>query len=377
MNLFKRNQKICLKEFIPEKVLCGKDASKSYGLRIIDDEDYLTLSYLVDSYNQLGCVGKRCFTLLLPKYIRRNQETFEVLGLLQAEMGKKHDGKLVFCNHEYQLVNKVIKWFDKEFNHKPEKWKWYIKVNINEPLDENYKKEVEDKVINYWVKKTGLSLELSYPKKVSYIKNTKNKKLGFYDYGTLIIECRSNLFSQVIKILVKDIFCNILYYKDDEIRAFMKGIIAGESNVEVYLPDKRYRVFITAKDPEERKLFQNCLKRIGIDSIQNKDFKSIIISKKENNLELLKQKLMTLSHKKYNKFLRMMKLYGNFEGLEEWKRNLQKPWNKIPQEKINKIIELHTKHPDWPAWKIAEQVGVSDIKVQRVRKELKLRNLYK
>ena len=79
---------------------------------------------------------------------------------------------------------------------------------------------------------------------------------------------------------------------------------------------------------------------------------------------------MSSSPKQYNKFLRMMKLYEDFGGLEEWRANLQKPHNKIPQEKIDKIIKLHNQHPAWPAWKIAEQVGISDIKVQRVRKEL-------
>lgn len=78
---------------------------------------------------------------------------------------------------------------------------------------------------------------------------------------------------------------------------------------------------------------------------------------------------MTLSNKKYNKFLRMIKIYMDFDGLEEWKRNLQKPWNKIPQEKIDNILELDKLYPDWPAWKIAEKVGVSDIKVQRIRKQ--------
>ncbi len=81
---------------------------------------------------------------------------------------------------------------------------------------------------------------------------------------------------------------------------------------------------------------------------------------------------MTLSQEKYDKFLRMMNLYGNFEGLKEWRNNLQKPHNKIPQEKITEIMELHNQHPDWPAWKIAEIVGVSSIKVQRVLKERNL-----
>lgn len=115
MNLNKRNQKICLRRFIPEKVVNSKNLNKSYELNILEDEVYLTFSYLVDIYNHKGKVGKKEYNLLIPKFIKKNKETFEVLGLLQAEMGKKQDGKIVFCNHEYQLIKKVIKWFDKEF----------------------------------------------------------------------------------------------------------------------------------------------------------------------------------------------------------------------------------------------------------------------
>jgi predicted CopG family antitoxin len=366
-----RNKKICLKEFIPEKVMNKHDNGKSYDINIIEDECYLTLSYEVDAHNQHGKIGQRCFTLLLPKYIRRNKETFEVLGLLQAEMGKQLDGKIAFCNHEFQLINKIFKWFDKEFDLAKDKWNWYIKLNINEPSDTTYKREVEDKVINYWMQKSGLSIEQSYNKKVSYIKHTPNKQLGFYDYGTLIIEYANNLFSQVIKQLVKKIFYDISNFENAEISGFMKGIIAGESNIDLDQSAGHYRIYISAKELQERKSYQTCLKKLGIESTVYSNFHGLVISKKENNLELLKQKLTTLSPEKYNKFLRMVKLYENFDGLDDWKKNVQKPWNKIPQEKIDKIIVLDKQHPDWPAWKIAEQVGVSDIKVQRVRKQIK------
>src|SRR3989344_1620853 len=320
-----RNQKICLKEFIPEKVICKNSLEKSFDLNVLDDGIYLMFSYFTDIHNQLGKVGRKEHNLLLPKFIKRNKETFEVLGLLQAEMGKQHDGKVVFCNHEYRLIKKVIDWFEEEFNISKDSWKWYIKVNINEPSDESYKKEVEDKVINYWISKMKLSLEQSYPKKVSYIKNTSNTKLRFYDYGTLIIERGSNLFSQILKNFVKKFFHEVLLCADNEIRWFMEGIIAGESNVEVNQVSKHYRVLISAKNLEERKIYQSCLNRLGVDSAVYPDFHGVVISRKENNLELLKQKLMTLSPEKYNKFLRMMSLYEEFEGLKEWKKNLQKP----------------------------------------------------
>ena len=368
-----RNQKISLVEFIPNRVICKNFPEKSFDLNREENGNYIKLSYFTELHNNTGLVGKKKYELLLPKYVRRNQETFEVLGLLQAEMGKQHDGKIVFCNHEYGLVKKVMEWFEKEFDLPKDSWKWYIKVNINEPSDKNYKKEVEDKVINYWISKMELSLEWSYPKKVSYIKNTKNTQLGFYDCGTLIIEIGSNLFSQILKIFLKNVTCNISKFNDNEIRYFMRGIIAGESCVEIDNNSKKFRVHLSASKEDEKLVYHNCLKKLGIGSIIYKGDK-LVISQKENNLQLLKQKLMALSHEKYNKFLRMMNLYGNFDGLKDWRNNLQKPYNKIPQDKINRIIELYKLNPDWPACKIAEQVGVSGIKVQRV---LKGRNLGK
>jgi len=277
-----RNQKICLKEFIPSKVIHKTNPEKSFDLSIEDIDNYFKLLYWTDILNRDNSIYRRKYELLLPKYVRRNQETFEVLGLLQAEMGKQHDGKIVFCNHEYKLVKKVMKWFEREFDLPKDAWKWYIKININEPSDENYRREIEEKVINYWASKMNLLIEWSHPKKVSYIKNTKNTKLEFYDEGTLIIELGSNLFSQIIKSFVKNTFDKIPQYSDNEIKWFMRGIIAGESNVEINEISKHYRVFISAKNIEERRSYQNCLNRLGIRSTVYPDFHGVVVSRIDN-----------------------------------------------------------------------------------------------
>ena len=134
-------QKICLKKFVPNKVLCNKDSSKSYNINILDNENYLILNYKTDLYNHLGCFGKRSFIFSIPKYIEKNQETFEVLGLLQAEMGKQHDGKIAFCNHEYKLINKV-----RRAHLELGKKQGWIKINTNltiKQIQENIWKNVE------------------------------------------------------------------------------------------------------------------------------------------------------------------------------------------------------------------------------------------
>lgn len=358
-------EKISILDFIPKKVLCGKNQTP-YPLCVKEDNsNYLFFSYIIDGNNN----SKREHSLCLPKFINKNNETFEVLGLLQAEMGKTNNGCIAFCNHEYKLINKVIRWFEQELDFTREGWKWYIKVNINEPINQGYKKEIESKVINYWVNKTALSLEQAYPKKVGYIKNTKNKRLGHYDYGTIIIENKANLFSQIIKNFVKKITKNILKFNRDEIRSFMKGIIAGESNVENNKQSGHRRVFINAKYFEERELFQNCLRELGIDSTNYENFVGLIISKRENLIKLLQQRLMCLSPKKYNKFLFMMQQYPGIKEETGYFSEDKTPWNKIPQDKINKIVELHKQNPELPSKEIAKELGISQIKVQRVLKE--------
>jgi uncharacterized protein YerC len=156
--------------------------------------------------------------------------------------------------------------------------------------------------------------------------------------------------------------------ENEEIRGFLKGILAGESCVELYKYKKIYRVDISAVKKEERALYQECLTVLGIHSKLYGD-KQIMISKRENNIKLLRQKLMCLSPKKYNKFLNMIRLYPKISEETGYFNIKRKPHNKIPQEKIDKILELHYQNPSCPCWKIAEKVGVSTIKVARVRKE--------
>ncbi len=365
-------QKFSLKEFIPEKVLSNKTETTSYNFNLVEDEIYLNMSYSVPVHNQKGYVGTREFSLTIPKEINRNKKTFEVLGLLQAEMGKQHDGKINFCNHEYRLINKVLLWFGEELEFSKERWKWYIKVNMMEPVEQNSKQKVEKKVLEHWSKKTNLSLDNAYPKKVVYTNDSGHNSLKCSDYGTLTIERRSNLFSQIIKNFVYQVSHRIESLELEEIRAFMRGIIAGESNVEINKKSGHFRVFISAVDINERIIYEKSLQRLSISSIAYSDFPAVVISRRENLLELLQQKLICLSPQKYNKFLRIFQLYENFPEYASWKQQQTKPHNKIPQGTIERIIELHHQMPKVPAWKIAEKVGVSAIKVQRVRKENKI-----
>jgi len=353
--------KISVLNFIPKEILCGKN-NNSYRLDIKNKTGYVLLSYIINGYNK----SKRKHSLILPKYINKNNETFEVLGLLQAEMGKTNNGSLAFCNNEPKIINKVLKWFEKELELSKDDWKWSIAVNIKEPKDKDYKKEVENKLINYWLNKSSLKLEKSFQKKVLY-RNTKNIRLKKCYYGCLRIEFKNNLFSQIIKNFVKKTVNGIINLEEKYIRNFMVGILAGESCVEINKKHKTYRIHITANDINERNIYQSCLNQLGIKSKQYNNHKDLIISRRENLVKLLKQRLMTLHLRKYAKFLNMMKQYPNIkEETGYFKPKGKNSWNRIPKEKINDIISLKKTYPNHTCRKIAQLVKVSPIKVSRV-----------
>ena len=354
-----------LLDFIPEKVRSGKK-SNSYNLIISPKNSYIKLEYFTNIRDNLG---ERKYSLIIPRKISKNTETYEVLGLLQAEMSKTYSGCVTFANSEFRLINKVINWFDNEIEINPYDWRWYIKVNIQEPTDEKYKKEIEEKVIKHWLKKTKISLKSAYPKKVSYIKDTKNTQLKNCDYGCLVIENKSNLFSQIIKNFVKTMTYNMPNQKKENISYFMRGIIAGEGCVECNKKSKKYRIHISAVKEKERIIFQNCLSKLRISSKKYTKCDRIVISKRKNNIQLLKQKLMCLSPKKYNKFLYMMQKYPNISNETNHFTKNKTPWNKIPQETINKIIEIKQQNPSISCKKAAKEIGVSPIKINRVWKQ--------
>src|SRR3989338_1082511 len=359
---------IDLLEFLPQNIICGK-LEKQFPLSVKLDNKYLSLSYITNLSNQTGQVGVKEYSLTIPRFLFKNIRTFEVIGLLQAEMGKTNNGNLSFANHEYKLINYVLYWFKKELEFDVKNWKWSIKLNIQEPTDLNYKHQIENKVIKYWTERTKITLEQSYPKKVTYISNTKNIKLKDHDYGTLVLEHKNNLFSQIIKSFVKIItYREIVNYEAQLIQGYMGAIIAGEGCIEISKQNKKFRVHISASKEEEKEIFYQCLKKLGIESIKYKGDK-LVISKRRNNVQLLKQRLMTLSPAKYTKFLYMMQQYPNIsQETRYFKEKGQNVWNKIPQEKLNKIIKLYNSGIT-NTKELSQKLNLHILKVQRVLKE--------
>jgi hypothetical protein len=308
----KINSKIDLKDFIPEKIQSGKLGNK-YDLHIKELEDKYFLYYFTNVSNWKGPnVGKRRYSSTITKKVSRNSNLFGVLGLLQGEMSKTFRGGITFANSESVLIQKVMDWFDKEQIMENNIWRGYIKVNINNPKDSVYKKQIEEKVINYWLKETNIDSNKRYPTTVSYIKNTKHKVMKKDDFGTLIIEKKSNIIAQVIRNFVRKITHEIILDCDfDEILHYIKGIVAAESTVELNYDYLKYRVFITAVEKSERDIYQKCLEKLGISSKQYKNYKDLVISRRKNNFKLNELGLMNLNPTKYKKFKKLISIYSS------------------------------------------------------------------
>ncbi len=347
--------------YLPKEIIVWNKGKYLLNSKI--EDKYIFLSYVTKHSN--NSFQEHSYTL--PRFVIKDNETFEVLGLLQAEMGKTQNGCLTFANTEPKIINKVIKWFEKNLEISKEHWKWYIAINIKDPYDQNYKKMLEEKLINYWLNKTRLKLEQGHPKKVTY-RNVKHTQLKEDYYGCLMIEFKNNLFSQIFKNFLKLVVTNLFNENAEYIKHFMKGILAGEGTVAYHPKSKHYAVHISASKLEEREIYKKCLFKLGIELKIYSNYKETLISKKHNLIQLLKQKLMILHPRKYSKFLYMMRQYPGITEEIGYFNERREPWNKIPKEKIDEIIKLYNSKK-LKNKEIAERLGISYIKVQRVLKE--------
>jgi hypothetical protein len=166
---------------------------------------------------------------------------------------------------------------------------------------------------------TSCREEQAHPKTVTYLSNVSHTTLRDGYFGTLIIEMKANALSQIVKGMVSTTFENMMKETQTNIRHFLIGVIAGESNVEFNILQGKYRVMICAIHASERQKYQDLLFHLGIESKQYDGFMSVVISRRENMLELARQGLMTGSPEKYKQFVRAMACYrGRNTTGKEW-----------------------------------------------------------
>ena len=143
----------------------------------------------------------------------------------------------------------------------------------------------------------------------------------------------------------------------------MSGIIAGEGCIFNQKESRHKSVYISVTKIEEKEIYFLCLKKLGIKSHKWKGDK-LVVSKNQNlNCKQIAQKfnvhesIIRRACKKYN-----IK-----------KSDLSKC--KIPQEKIQRIIEIYKQNPIAKILEVCKEVQVSDTVVRRVKKEHNLEHL--
>lgn len=278
-----------------------------YPLQFEIRDKELVLFYFVNSSNQVmtNC-GIRRFSYILPRYITRNKRTFEVLGLLQGEMGKTNNN-LVFANNEPAIINETMEWFKDELLIPFNRWRWSIKLNLVKPLDEGFKSELESNLVDFWCLNSHIQFDSKYNTGVTYISTTKNEIAN--NDGTICIEISSILLAQFLQNLLIKFQSFLLYCSLEEITAYMRGIIAAEGCVEYNLKIKKRTVHISASKEEERQFYKKYLARLGINLKVYSNYKETIISQRYNLNKLLELDLLSLNPTKYAKFLEMMRGY--------------------------------------------------------------------
>ena len=99
---------IDLLQYLSADIITRKE--KKHPLHVQHDENSIGLSYQAPIHNG----GRQEFSCTIPRYVSKNERTFEVLGLLQAEIGKTQNGTLSFSNCEPRIINIVMNWFEAE-----------------------------------------------------------------------------------------------------------------------------------------------------------------------------------------------------------------------------------------------------------------------
>ena len=79
-----KKESLDLLEFLPEKIICNSGKGQEVELKYSYDNEYISLSYLIEKTNN----AEFEYSITIPRFISKSKETFEVFGLLQAEMGK-------------------------------------------------------------------------------------------------------------------------------------------------------------------------------------------------------------------------------------------------------------------------------------------------
>lgn len=218
----------------------------------------------------------------IKRYIELDELFFEGLGLWVAE-GDKSKG-IYFGNTCENVLEKFMKFVESKFGI----LRTEFKVRIIVPkLDID-----EDTVKEKWSKK--LKIPLYNFTRISIKENTDSEYAYPYFNSKILIELLKLLYKKLKSIILK----NTLFAS-----AFMRGIIAGEGQVELKPWKTLSYVSISTANLDELAFYKKCLNTLGINSSKYEKTSRKFPIYGRRNLEKMKlYRLLEIHPLKYQKF---------------------------------------------------------------------------
>lgn len=223
------------------------------------------------------------------RFIELDELFFEGLGLWQAEGGKSKG--IYFGNTCIEIIQRFVKFVEEKLAIPKEKFKVHMIVPAM--------KEPEDIIKKRW--SDILEMEVNNFTKISILPRTNLEYAHLYFNSEILLE--------LFKLLHENLKPVILRYPDFA-ASFIRGVIAGESQVELKPWKTMNYISISSKDLNEVSFYKLCLKSLGIESGPY-DYTGMKfpIYGKDNFDKVRDFKLMDLHPTKKSKFETGMKNY--------------------------------------------------------------------
>jgi len=294
--------------------------------------------------NQSKNNGIRFNYLITNRYIILDKLTLKALGLLQAEMTKSNGllSSIIFVNSQPELINIIMKFFEKYYHIKKINWAWNISFNYK-LKNEEVRKETnlrEKLATKFWEKSCKLH---NNKKLINFIYYTGNKKYtrmspNTKKYGSVRILYSNLLLNRLILNILNSI--KKVIQNNNLIVFYLQGLFAGEGDIKLTSSGSIDSVRLGCTNLKEKKYYIKLLKRLQIKSKLEENY--ICVNNRKNFIKMYKLGLLKLHQQRYKKFLNgFLKFRYNptQNYLKEQLINIKKEiYKKVLNEQFHKVV---------------------------------------
>lgn len=235
----------------------------------------------------------------IPRYLKLDEELFELFGLFQGEGYKKTPvggTRIGFVNSDKEIINYVLKHLNKKLDISISQWSAFI----NYVYSGEQPSKIENKLIQEWSQKT--KIHSNNFKRVNYL---RGKGIRSAKSGTLHIfipQCvLGEIYLNILEIIEK-----LSTEKEKYAAAFLRGLMAADGSATLQ-KHKHYQTIriaeLAVESTHEKELYNNILKKLGL-NIKDYSFynRKLCICGWDDFLKLAKIDAFRLHKTKRNNF---------------------------------------------------------------------------